>query len=264
MKKTFMLFMFLACLAASPPARAGEAGRVKIAILPFDSSLASSYDALRDGMPDMLTACFTAHAEKAEILDRSALADIAAEATQNFDIRKIHLDAATHILRGSLVPEGDGFLLTLMLYDLHSAKLAASATAAGGDGEAPDVACRGVDALAQKLDGLEKPGTGAAQTEEQKKEARRAAKQGRLMMEGLGYYYNGAYEQAFPAFMKLLRDAPNNAGARYWLGMSYRAAGMEDSARIEFKKFTVQFPKDPRAAEVAAYLQGEPDDKKKE
>lgn len=248
MKRIFTILCIALCL--SSPARAEKP---KIALLPFDIALPQRFETLKEGLPDIVTACFTAHAGAAEILDRAHIESITAEAVQNFDIKKVQLKSATHLLRGSLAPHDDGIVLTLMLYDLASSQLAASATATGGMNEIAATTCKGVAALAGKVAVLKPPRAGDVDREDEKNN--------RLMIEGLGYYYNGAYEQAFASFMKLAREAPENAAARYWLGKSYLGAEMIDAARIEFAKFEELFPDDPRRAEVAAWLE---EDRKKQ
>lgn len=244
MKRVFAILCLALCL--SSPVRAEKP---KIALLPFDIALPQRFEALKDGMPDIVTACFTAHAGAAEILDRAHIESIAEEAVQNFDIQKIRLESATHLLRGSLAPHEDGIVLTLMLYDLASAQLAASATSTGGMNEIAVTTCKGVEQLAGKLAVLKPATAGDAAREEEKNN--------HLMIEGLGYYYNGAYEQSFASFMKLAREAPESASARYWLGKSYLGAQMTDEARIAFSRFAELFPDDPRHAEVAAWLEAD-------
>lgn len=241
---------FLLCLLAAPALAQDE--KPKVAILPFDVGMEQKFAALKEGLPDILAACFTAHAGTVEILDRSHIESIAAEATQNFTVRDIHLKAATHLLRGSIAPHEQGFVMTLMLYELASARLVADASAEGGMDGIASTACKGADALAGKMEKARpQPESGGGEN------GRETEEQGRLMIEGLGHYYNGAYEQAFPSFMKLLKRAPGNASARYWLGKSYHAAGMGGAARIEFQKFLGQFPDDPRSAEISSYLHPE-------
>ncbi len=243
------LFAVLAFLVIFSGGAATEVVRPKIAVLLFDSALPRQFEGLKEGMADIVTACFTAHAAHAEILDRSQLEGISAEATVNFDVKKIQLKSATHLLRGSLAPHDDGFAVTLMLYDLAAAQLVASADASGSTEEVAKTACNAVDALVGKFGALEAghSGTAAPVTEEN----------GRLMLEGMGYYYNGAFERALPAFLKLLKAEPENAAALYWLGKSYSGAGMKEEARIEFEKFAAKFPADARHAEVEGYLKGE-------
>ncbi|TAL38777.1 MAG: hypothetical protein EPN97_03480 [Alphaproteobacteria bacterium] len=223
--------------------------RPKIAILPFDNSLDKKFRGLGEGMPDILTACFTAENVPADILDRGALPAIGAEQTINFDPSKFRkLEGVTHLLRGSLAPQDTGIIVTLMLYDLASTKLVASASAGGGLADIPATACTGARQLGEKLPAL------AAVTAPETGMDNVQAEQSRLMIEGLGFYYNGAYEKAFPPFMKLMRADPANAAAVYWLAKSYAGAGMDDQAKIEFERFVKDFPKDPRVAEVKDIL----------
>jgi tetratricopeptide (TPR) repeat protein len=55
------------------------------------------------------------------------------------------------------------------------------------------------------------------------------------MIEGLGYFYNGAYQRAIPVFMKVLKINKDNYEARFWLARSYYEAGLLDNARLEFE-----------------------------
>jgi TolB-like protein len=246
MRFTATIAMMMLCLLVAA-AQAAEL-RPKIAIMPFDNSLDRKFKALGDGMPDVLTACFTAEKVAADILDRGALPAIGAELTVNFDPSKIRkVEGVTHLLRGSLAPQDTGIIVTLMLYDLASTKLVASVTTSG-DLDIPALACAGVRQLGDKLAALSPvvaPEKGMTDAE---------AERSRLMIEGLGFYYNGAYEEAFPPFMKVMRADPSNASAVYWLARSYQGAGMEEQARLEFARFLKDFPKDPRAAEVQGML----------
>jgi TolA-binding protein len=246
MKKIAVLAV-LACLLAVPALAGGM--RPKIAILAFDSSLDKKFATVVESMPDLLTACFTAQNVPADIVDRSALSAITAEQTANFDPSKFReVEGATHLLRGSLAPHNGDVVITLMLYDLASTKLVASATASGGTGEMPETACTGVKGLGAKIPALK------AQAAPSQGQDDKQAERSRLMMEGLGAYYNGAFEKAFPSFLKLMRDDPSDAAAAYWLGKSYQGAGMMDEARIEFTHFVANFPKDARTAEVEGIL----------
>jgi tetratricopeptide (TPR) repeat protein len=242
-----LLLAMPAWAVVAPKPRA--ASHIAIVILPFDSALPKPFEALKAGMPDLVTACFTAYDGAAEILDRSALENISAEKTFTLEPGDYkRLKGATHVLRGSLAPQGNGFIANFMLYDAATAQLTASATVTGQSGGAAEAACDGVKQLAGKLGALTAAGsTGNPVSSEQ-------ALQSRFMIEGLGHYYNGDYDKAFPAFMKALKADPTNAAAQYWLARSYHEAGMEDQAHIEFRHFLEKFPKDARAAEVQKIL----------
>ena len=235
------------CLLAT----AGQAAdmRPKIAILPFDNSLDKKFRALGEGMPDVMTACFTSENVPADILDRSALPAIGAEQTINFDASKFKkVEGVTHLLRGSLAPQDTGVIITLMLYDLASTKLVASASASGDLMDIPATACAGARQLGHKLLALSPAAAPEKGMDDKQSE------QSRLMIEGLGAYYNGTYEKAFPPFMKLMRGDPANASAVYWLAKSYQGAGMEEQARLELDRFLKDFPNDPRAGEIQGIL----------
>ncbi|MGA1871977.1 MAG: CsgG/HfaB family protein [bacterium] len=58
----------------------------------------------------------------------------------------------------------------------------------------------------------------------------------------LGYYYGCMYDYAIMEFMNTLYLDPRKAEARYWLGMSYFEAKEYEHARIEFEKFSKDFP----------------------
>lgn len=226
----------------------------KIAILPFDNSLDKKFRGLGDGMPDIMTACFTSKNVPADVLDRSALVAIGAEQTINFDVSKFKkVEGVTHLLRGSLAPQDTGAIITLMLYDLSSTKLVASTSASGDLSDIPATACTGARQLGEKLPALVSVTAREGGMDDEQ------AEQSRLMIEGLGYYYNGAYEKAFPPFMRLMRADPANASAVYWLAKSYQGAGMEEQAKLEFDRFLKNFPKDPRVAEVKDILKPKKD-----
>jgi TolA-binding protein len=72
----------------------------------------------------------------------------------------------------------------------------------------------------------------------------------RHLIEGLGHYYNRNYAAAFPAFLAILREDPDHAVAHYWLGMSFRQAGLDSLAQTQFREFLQRMPEGERAREV--------------
>ena len=76
-----------------------------------------------------------------------------------------------------------------------------------------------------------------------------------LMITGMGHYHNGNLVAAFPAFMKVLRERPDDEPAQYWLARSFFDANMMDFAAIELKKYLSRHPQSKRREEVEALLQ---------
>lgn len=246
--------LLFALLLGATPARA-EA--IKIAVLPFNNALGPQMEELAQAMPDILTACLTPHSDAAQVLERGMLEGLTGEQALQYGtalakgekpLRLASLAAASHILRGSLAPHDEGFTLNLMLYDLFTQALVASAGANGAMGDAAAVSCRAADALAEKLPEVKSPDPVA-----QLQPAGEAA-QWMDVTEAMGFYYNGAFEKSVASFMRLSREHPADGAMRYWLAMSYLGAGMNDLAALEFRGFLEKFPRHVRGAEARGEL----------
>jgi len=251
MRLTAFLF---ALLVVATPARA-EA--IRIAVLPFNNALGPPMEELAQAMPDILTACLTPHSDAAQVLERGMLEGLTGEQALQYGtalakgekpLRLASLAAASHILRGSLAPYDEGFTLNLMLYDLSTQLLVASAGADGATGDAAAVSCRAADALAAKLPELKAPHAIASL------QPPAEAAQWLEVTEAMGFYYNGAFEKSVASFLKLSKEHPEDGAMRYWLAKSYLGAGMKDLAALEFRGFLEKFSRHVRAPEARGDL----------
>jgi TolA-binding protein len=260
-------FLFALLLAATP----ARAETIKIALLPFDNALGPKMAELAAAMPDILTACLTPHSDAVQVLERGMLEGLTGEQALQYGtaltkgekpLRPGGLAAASHILRGSLAPHDAGFSLNLMLYDLATQALVASAEAQGGPHDATDVSCRAAKRLVEKLPDLKNPDitTPTVPADE--------AGHWIEVTEAMGFYYSGAFEKSIASFMRLAKEHPDDGAMRYWLAMSYLKAGMKDLAEVEFRLFLEKFPRHVRAPEARGELkklvaeQGKAEEKK--
>ncbi|MEZ0262244.1 MAG: hypothetical protein ACAH80_14650 [Alphaproteobacteria bacterium] len=249
----FIVFL-LALFVCVTPVRADA---LKVAVLPFDNALGPAFAELAAGMPDILTACLTPHSDAVQVLERGMLEGLTGEQALQYGTalakgekpaRLAGLAAASHILRGSLAPYGDGFTLSLMFYDLATQALVATAGAEGGTGEAAAVSCRAVEELVAKLAAVKTPEVVAPVVPPNE------AVEWLAVTEAMGLYYNGAYEKATAAFLRLSKEKPEDGAMRYWLAMSYLGAGMKDLAEVEFRGFLEKFPRHVRGPEARGEL----------
>lgn len=249
-----LIAFFFALLLCATPARA-EA--IKIAVLPFDNALGPKMAEFAAGMPDILTACLTPHSDAVQVLERGMLEGLTGEQALQYGtalakgekpLRLAGLAAATHILRGSLASHDAGFTLNLMLYDLGTQLLVASAEAQGGQGEATDVSCRAAQRLVEKLPDLKNPEITTPTVP--------ANEAGHWLevTEAMGFYYNGAFEKSVASFLRLSKEYPDDGAMRYWLAMSYLKADMKDLAEVEFRGFLEKFPRHVRGPEARGEL----------
>lgn len=249
MRRFIILFVSITIFISNSAFADNE--RPRIIIMPFSNGISKNMKNLEDGLPDIITACFSSYSDNIEILERANLGKISDE--QAF-IREANQDktgklkGATHLLRGNITENGEEINIALLLYNLNSTILSVSADAGGKPDQLVDVACSAVNKLAGKFSSARY--VEVANTEINRDEA----KQDKIMLVGLGYYYNGLYGKAYPEFMKILKKDPKNFSAKYWLTRSYIEAGMKDYAKIESEEFIKLYPDEPKSTEIKNLL----------
>ena len=235
------------------PALASAPGML---ILPFDNATAQpELDDLRDGIPELLTACLSAYPDRVAVVDRWSLESLVGElslgrepylAEESF-ARIGALTPARYVLRGSLTLRDGELHIQALVFDVASTRLRFSGQAQGPLAEIPGWLCESLPAeLAAAL--AEETVAGATLADAERPEVQN------LLIEGLGHYYNGDYAKALPAFIKLLRSEPNDPDAHYWLGKGFYAAGLEALAAVQLREFAERFPEHSRTRQAEELL----------
>lgn len=248
--RRFLVFSVFIMIFISNSAFAGNE-RPRIIIMPFSNGISENMKNLEDGLPDIITACFSSYSDNIEILERANLEKMSDEQIFNqvaSQDKMGKLKGATHLLRGNITENGKEINIALLLYKLNSTVLSISADVSGKPDQLVDVACSTVNKLAGKFSSAKYAGGTNIEIN------RDEAKQDKIMLVGLGYYYNGLYSKAYPEFMKILKKDPKNFSAKYWLAKSYIEAGMKDYAKIESEEFIKLYPDEPKSTEIKNLL----------
>lgn len=234
---------------------ADERRPVTLLILSFDNATReSAYAALENGIPDLLSALLSAHAERFRLVERERLDSILREQSlswqQYVEVHSLRqmgkLVQADYILRGSFTRVGTKLQVQALVYETETTQLVTSAES-NGDTDDLVLICRQLaDGMTRFFSANTRKAPAFPVDEDPEKTA--------LMIDGLGYFYSGQLHKAFPAFMKILVKDPRDALARYWLGRSFYEAGLADHATIELQDFLRLFPKHAKVAEVKDLL----------
>lgn len=248
-------WLLLVVLLLALPARAAEP--LRLLILPFDNATGQArQDPLEAGVADLLTACFSRHGASVEVVDRGALQQVIDEqglrrlGAGGGDLQAVagRLSGARYLLRGSFNRGREGHTVRAFLHDAATTALVFSSEAGGEASGLMQTLCDGIAAEVAKF----LAGAGAAGTALAPDPAPQASQ---LLIAGMGHYYNGDYGAAMPAFMKLLRQNPANADARFWLAQSFYRAGLSKYAEVEIKKFLDMFAEHDRRNQALSLLQ---------
>jgi TolB-like protein len=235
----------------------GHATEKTLLILPFDVATdKKQYQGMGEGISEIVATCFTAHSEW-NVLDRRDLGrlidelglayetDIASESVAKIG----HLASANYVLRGSFTVEKETLNIEMFLYEVESTRLMSAGGSYGSLSslvkDCPKIFHQITSALREKVSLPPSP----RQTETNPEISR-------LMIEGLGFYHNGEFWKAFPAFLKVLEEDPKHGIAKFWLGRSYLESGMNDLARISLEEFIHQFPNHRKFSEAQHLLKG--------
>ena len=253
--KTFLITLLLMQATAGVPHKE----KSSLMILPFEATSARhGYQSLETGIPDILMACLSAHSDSIQVLDRGHLDSLARELGLVYEASMSQegmaqigrLASAQFILTGSFWVKKETLEIQVLIYETETTRLIGST-----DFRVP------VDSLASSCKPLAKKIS--AQFDRNKKspfhklDAESHPEMNNYMIQGLGFYYNGEFWKAFPAFLKVLEMDPNHANARFWLGKSYMRAGMDDLARLSLEEFVRRFPKHEKWKEAKRLIKEE-------
>ena len=225
-------------------------------ILPFEAvSAEREYASLGNAIPDILMACLSPHSDAVQVVDRKHLDAMTQELGLVYEASMAEksvveigrLAAARFIVTGSFWIKKDKIEIHIFTYETETTRLIGTTEML-----VP------IDAMESGCEPLVK--TFSAQfkkvrnTPFVKPAPELHPEISQHMIHGLGFYYNGEFWRAFPAFLKVLEIDPNNANARFWLGRSYRSAGMDDLAIISLETFVRKFPRHEKWNEAKKLL----------
>ena len=227
-----------------------------ILIVPFDNATGNQeFDALEEGLPDLLTAFLTPYDDQLMIIDRMLMKEIFAERSlswQGFSEKDAfqkagQLAQARYILRGSISGSANLLGINALLYETETTRLIRSIESRVPSNQLTSAVQDLAQQLAEHFE-TEIPELPELPLEED------PVKSVNLMY-GLSYYYAGQYEKALTYTMKILEDNADDELGRYWLARSFLGAGLEDHARLEFQDFLTRFPDSPKAGEIKIQLE---------
>jgi TolB-like protein len=233
-------------------------------ILPFEAtSSGNEYQSLENGIPDILMACLSAHSDSIQVLDRGHLDSLIQELGLVYEASMARegvaqigrLTSAQFILTGSFWVDKEILEIQMLIYETETTRLIGST-----DLRLPvDTLASNCETFAKKI---------SMQFDKNKKSPFRNFRteahpeMSNYMIQGLGFYYNGEFWKAFPAFLKVLEMDPDHANARFWLGKSYMDAGMDDLAKLSLKEFVRRFPKHEKWKEAQRLIKEEDHEKR--
>ncbi len=236
-------------------ALSAEAKSPAVLLLPFENaSGADRYDALANGMPDILTACLSQYPDQIVVVERSTVAHAMTElglsiesyTNQAEQLSTGAIVGADLIVRGSFTLANGALQVEAITFSVTDATLVAAITATLASDAIIERICSDLAApLAEKITRL--PAQTAPSTVDNVEEQA-------LMMEGLNHYYTSDFIAAIAPFLKLVRLAQENESAQYWLGKSFADAGLADFAAVQLSAYLEQFPASHRADEVRAII----------
>ena len=234
------------------PAQLAAGDTPAILILPFDNSTGRvAFDALEEGIPDLLTAFLSPYEEQIRVVDRTLGAVVLAEhrlSRQGLSGPRAALQStpelaqAKYILRGSVSGLPGSFRIDAFLYETETTRLVKSLENAG-PAERLNVA---VQDIALGLAGHFS--TSIVEVAELPVDPDPLKSVNLISL--LGHYYSGQYEKALTYAMKTLAQQPHDELGLYWLARSFLDSGLEDHALLAFQDFLEHFPDSPKAEEA--------------
>jgi TolB-like protein len=214
----------------------------RILVIPFTNSTGEpQYDALRDGMGDLLVAGFSQF-EDLVLVDRENLDQVTQELSLSLagDIGRSQSIivamrvGANRLITGGLTLTGDQIAIDAHVFDVATTQLIASHRLSGKVEQSGDLAGGVARKIFASL-GLDSRSPRELPLDQQ-------PQVNLHFIRGLGYYYANLYNHAIPEFMKALDLNADFPEARFWTAKSYYAGGALDHARIELHRFKSQFP----------------------
>jgi len=225
-------------------------------IIPFTNATEEQqYDSLQEGLPDLLTACFSTYDGLISIVDRYALDEIVNEQSLSWEkyidsqtIQSVgKLVNANYILRGSIVKATNEIQIQTLLFETSTTILRLSTTYQSNEESFVKKLCNKISSpIAQYLQ--------SSQQEHTQIKIENNPEKQQLLITGLNHYYNGDFAQAFAPFLKLVKAYPDDAMPHYWLAQSFYQAGLDEFATIRFQEFINRFQNNPRTVKVKSLL----------
>ena len=254
MKTLLIALLLMQGTVGAPPEEKNS-----LMILPFEAtSSRQDYRSLENGIPDIFMACLSAHSDSIQVLDRGHLDLLAQELglvyeasmSQESMAQIGRLASAQFILTGSFWVKQETLEIQTHIYETETTRLIGST-----DFRVPvDSLAMSCDSLAKKISAQFEKNRG---TPFHQLDTESHPEMNNHMIQGLGFYYNGEFWKAFPAFLKVLEMDPNHANARFWLGKSYMSAGMDDLAKMSLEEFVRRFPKHEKWKEAQRLIKEE-------
>jgi TolA-binding protein len=229
----------------------------KILIIPFENATGDNKnDALKTGIPEILSVCFANHSEQIILVDRSTLEASLSEQALSWEqyVAKNSIQAigqtltADYILRGSLTLEDQQPQVQALLFDVTTTALHRTIAGTVDLNNIVNSLCATI--ASPLITALHKP---TAQPTNLAAE-QQAPEPQQLLINGLNHYYNGEYARAFVPLLDLIKAYPDDADAHYWLAQSFYQAGLSEFAYIQFHGFINRFADNPRVSKVKTLL----------
>jgi TolB-like protein len=224
---------------------------VTILALPFENATADKIqDGLKNGIPDILTAFLSPYSDKIKCVDRRSLENIYQEQSldlqgwiaQDYGFAMGKMLQAQYVMRGSYQKEKGQLSVSVFLYDTETTQLVKSFSADAQTQSLPRVCEKLAHDISRYLKVSVKKIENLPVDEDPVKSA--------LLIEGLGFYYNGQYPSALAQFIKVVQMDENDESAAYWLAKTYQQSGRADHAVIEYESFLKRFPQSRKQEEV--------------
>jgi len=227
-------------------------------ILPFDAPTNDvQHQPLSQGIPDLLMAYLAPYSEHMFLVDREHFHALVKESGLNFQgfLKEKNLGQvgelvqAHFILRGSFVIQSKQISIQAFLVQTENTQLLKSFEQKGSIHDLVKL-CQ---ALSKDIGAYFSAPLKSLPPLERDEDPKRNVR----LIYGLGYYFNGQFHKAFPEFMKILKENPKDAEARFWLAKSFLEAGLKDHAQMEFQRFQKDFPVHGKMVEVRKIFEQE-------
>jgi len=212
--------------------------------VPFkEVSAQNSHPSLEKGIPDILMACLSSRSDSFIVLNREHLGELAREqglvyeaAMSGEQMARIgRMTAAQYIFSGNYWFNDEQIDIQVLTHETETTRMVGSLNLRAPINSLPSICSAFTRKLLEQFKKHKNTHLFELVSEEQPETSNH-------MIHGLGFYHNGEYWKAFPAFMKVLKKHPGHANARFWLGKSYLKAGMNDLARVSLNEFIRKYP----------------------
>ncbi len=250
-----VLFLILPPLSGrAAPKTKSAASQFTVVVLPFHNATGKTdLNAICLGLVDLIPAC-AAKSERITFLERQRIDAVMAEQKLSLkglsgavlSVKVGKLTGAKYAISGSIVLRGDRIGINTHLYEVETARVAASSKVEGKLSDLLDVVQSATGKLMQKVR-IDLPSLSNDDIDQSPK--------GNLhFMRGLGYYHSNMPHHAIAEFMKAIAVDPDHAMSRYWNARVYFDQGEYDHARAELTRFVTDFPDHKNVEEAKALL----------